>query len=96
MHYTTPLTLSGSAITGYVFRANSLYDPDYTSVGGQPYMYDQLAAIYNRYRVYSMSFKLDIVNTTVDFPVFFSHSADNVTGSFTTITSAATAPFSKY
>lgn len=43
-----------------------------------------------------MSFKLDIVNTTVDFPVFLSHSADNVTGSFTTITSAATAPFSKY
>lgn len=40
--------------------------------------------------------RLDIVNTSIDFPVFFSYSADNVTGSFTTMTAAATAPFSKY
>lgn len=59
-------------------------------------MFDQLAAIYNRYRVFSVKFKLDIVNTTIDFPVFFGYSADNVSGAFTTMTAAATAPFSKY
>lgn len=59
-------------------------------------MFDQLAAVYNRYRVYSTSFEIDVVNTTIDFPVFFGYSADNVSGSFTTPTAAATAPFAKY
>lgn len=39
-----------------VFRGNSLYDPDYTGVGVQPYGYDQLCSgtgsLFNRYIVY--------------------------------------------
>lgn len=59
-------------------------------------MFDQLAAVYNRYRVFSIDYKIDVMNTTIDFPVFFGVQADNVSGSFSTITAAATAPFSKY
>lgn len=36
---------------GYVFRANSVYDPNYTGVGHQPLGRDQLAALYDHYRV---------------------------------------------
>lgn len=49
--------MSTAAVEGYintrVFRGNSLFDPDYTGVGVQPYGYDQMCAIYNRYYVYA-------------------------------------------
>lgn len=34
------------------FRLNSVYDPNYTGTGHQPYYYDQMAALYNYYCVY--------------------------------------------
>lgn len=33
------------------YRMNSIYDPDYSGAGGQPYWNDQLSPIYGRYRV---------------------------------------------
>lgn len=36
----------------YTFRLNSLFDPDLTGIGHQPYQLDQLSAIYKRYQVY--------------------------------------------
>lgn len=35
----------------YVFSLNSLYDPDVTGIGHQPYGFDQLMALYNHYTV---------------------------------------------
>lgn len=35
----------------YAFRANGMYDPNYTSTGHQPYGFDQLMAAYNHYAV---------------------------------------------
>lgn len=40
----------GSA-TSHLFRANSIYDPDQTGTGHQPYGHDQLNEIYNHYCV---------------------------------------------
>lgn len=37
----------------YQFRANSVYDPNLTGVGHQPMGHDQLAALYDKYRVYN-------------------------------------------
>lgn len=38
----------------YIFRGNSLFDPDYSGVGAQPYGYDQLCPVfYNNYNVKS-------------------------------------------
>lgn len=44
----------------YVFRANSIFDPDFTGVGGQPMRHDQLAAFYDHYTV--LSAKITIVH----------------------------------
>lgn len=49
--YSTAFTLNAVNNYQYLFNLNSLYDPDRTGVGHQPYGHDQLAALYNRYRV---------------------------------------------
>lgn len=60
------LTSSGSVpFNTWTFRANSVFDPDYTAVSGhQPYRFDQLAAIYGRYEV--ISSKIRVQFTTGD------------------------------
>ncbi len=54
------LTTAGSVntATGYTFRLSSLYDPDYTGAGHQPYMFDQLTPIYNKYIVEKVEYKV--------------------------------------
>lgn len=42
----------------YVFNLNSLYDPDRTGTGHQPYGYDPLSQLYNRYRVISCGWRI--------------------------------------
>lgn len=37
----------------YTFRLNSLFDPDLTGVGVQPYGYDQMSGLFGYYRVYA-------------------------------------------
>jgi len=41
------------------FNMNSVFDPDKTGVGHQPYGYDQLAALFNAYRVYKFKWHLE-------------------------------------
>lgn len=45
------LTPSAGAITGSIFQLNSLYDPDYTGTGHQPYTFDQRIAMHDHYTV---------------------------------------------
>lgn len=52
-------TTTGIGVTTYAFRANSLFDPDQTGTGHQPYRFDQLAAIYQRYRVLKSKITVD-------------------------------------
>lgn len=47
----------------YLFRANSVYDPNYTGIGHQPYMFDQCAAFFNHYDVLSSTIKITVVPT---------------------------------
>jgi len=51
MKYSTFVTTD---ITGqYVMNLNSVYDPDRSGIGHQPYGFDTLSSLYNRYRVVS-------------------------------------------
>lgn len=54
MKYSTQITATGPGGSGwntYRFNLNSIYDPDQTSLGHQPYGHDTMQSIYNRYRV---------------------------------------------
>jgi hypothetical protein len=51
-------TLATATGTQALFRLNSIFDPNAAVGGHQPYGYDQLAALYNRYRVLSCHWKV--------------------------------------
>lgn len=57
-----PLITSAAQI--YRFKGNGLVDPDDTGTGHQPYMFDQWAAMYDRYRVYGSSILVDAINVS--------------------------------
>lgn len=44
-------TVSGGAMTNYLFSCNGMYDPNISGTGGQPQWFDQLTALYNHYCV---------------------------------------------
>lgn len=48
----------------YVFNLNSLFDPDQTGGGHQPYGYDNLTAIYKKYRVISCGWRITTTSAT--------------------------------
>lgn len=50
-----PMGNNVGTLTSYLFRGNSVYDPDYTGAGHQPLGYDQLSALYEAYQVIGSS-----------------------------------------
>lgn len=83
LNYSGRITLStnGTTISYHSFRINSLFDPDYTSTGTQPYARDQFAEIYDYYRVYGCKVTLMItLPTSSSYSVLFTTraSSDNV------------------
>jgi len=48
----------GGGVSGYSFRLNSVFDPDYTGIGHQPRGFDQFAALYSEYVVLSSKIKI--------------------------------------
>jgi len=51
-------TTVGTGFTTYTLRPSSLYDPDYTGTGHQPLRFDQMAAMFQDYRVRSATVKM--------------------------------------
>lgn len=56
-------TLSGGIGSSNLYRLNSIFDPDLTGTGTQPYGRDTYAAIYNRYRVFAVAYKVTFSHT---------------------------------
>lgn len=57
------------SVADYVFRLNSLYDPDYTSTGHHPQWWAQLTAVYDHYRVLGSKITCRFVpNSVCDTP----------------------------
>jgi len=60
-------TLATVTAQNQIMRLNSIFDPDLTGTGHQPYGYDQLSALYNRYRVLKTSWKITFHSENVGF-----------------------------
>lgn len=56
LKYSTDLSTSSTGL--WRLNLNSLFDPDRSGIGHQPYGYDTLSAIYNRYRVISCGWRI--------------------------------------
>lgn len=53
-----------SITNNYLFRGNSVFDPDFTGSGNQPNYFDNYAAIYQQYRVRSSSITVRFYNAS--------------------------------
>lgn len=63
MKYTTQIDLADAGAGGlYIFRGNSIYDPDYSGIGGQATSHDQWANFYNYYRVRASKIRINCVS----------------------------------
>lgn len=65
------LATAASPSAGYYgseqrYNLNSLYDPNYTGSGHQPYGFDQIMATYNKYRVNRVSYKITFTTPGAD------------------------------
>jgi len=60
------VTSAGSGMA--YLNLNSLFDPNRTGFGHQPYAYDTLSTLYNRYRVISCGWRLHVVHGATDAP----------------------------
>lgn len=65
-HEVGTLTSTVGAISRYLFRWNSVFDPDFTGVGHQPLYRDTFATVYDHYAVVSCSAKITVVNTSAN------------------------------
>jgi len=65
MEYMTPIYYSSvSGPTTYIFRGNSIYDPDQTGTGSQPLGFSTLSSIYSVYECPRSSIKAEYINNT--------------------------------
>jgi len=69
MRYSSNFTLTvGMALSSeYIFRANSLFDPDKTGVGHSPRGFLNLAAVYQKYRVDKLEWYIEMPSITLSF-----------------------------
>lgn len=66
LHYFDIGTINAaSTLLGtYGYRLNGLFDPDFTGTGIQPLYFDQMAALYSKYRVYAVDVIVEMSNET--------------------------------
>lgn len=92
LKYNEVVTLSipvGPGFVDYLFNLNSIFDPNRTGAGHQPKGRDQLATLYNRYRVYSTKAAVKLVVSGADVaPTKLVIVPSNSTTAFANITDA--------
>ena len=67
-------TSSTGLLNSHLFRCNSIYDPDYTGTGHQPFLSDTWAGMYNHVTVKGARIKVRWMNgageTAIDVPAY--------------------------
>ncbi|AJD07523.1 putative capsid protein [Sewage-associated circular DNA virus-15] len=64
MKYSEAYTLNAGNIWSQIMNLNSIFDPNRTGIGHQPYGHDTLQQIYGRYRVISCKYVVNCYNAT--------------------------------
>ncbi len=80
LKYTAFITIdSGTTIASHAFRANDMFDPDFTGAGHQPLYFDQYMAAYDHFCVLGSRIKVTFMNvvTTPLIPGMFGVFLDN-------------------
>ena len=96
MKYSQTFTISSALGAVQRFNLNNIYDPDRTGVGHQPYGYDQLGAIYNRYRVIACHWAINVYPSTGTAPVRVAALPSNEEVTNTTLSDACEDPRAKW
>lgn len=88
----------GGGLVQYNWNLNSIYDPNLSGVGHQPYGHDQMQDIYNRYRVYKVDYAISAYNTdgTINYSVVAALPANEVIGTLNGISELMESPRAKY
>lgn len=55
------LTNAAQPYQDYIYRGNSIFDPNFTGAGNQPQGHDQWSAFYNQYRVYASKISVNFI-----------------------------------
>ncbi len=70
LRYGQALTLTAGSTGTYgteqVMRLNSVFDPDLTGTGHQPYGFDTLASIYTKYKVFAITAEISFSDPSAD------------------------------
>lgn len=64
MKYSESFQLTGPGLAGFVtqrMNLNSIFDPNRTGLGHQPYGHDTMATLYNRYRVVKCNYSISAI-----------------------------------
>lgn len=64
MKYTETVAMNIGNGFSYAFNLNSIFDPNRTGIGHQPYGHDTLASLYNRYRVIKCAYTIQGFNSS--------------------------------
>lgn len=101
MKYAEVRAVTGPALGGlvqYNYRLNSIFDPNLTGGGHQPYGSDQLADIYNRYRVFRVDYAISALNSdgSVNYSVLGAVPSNEPITTFTGVSDIMESPRAKY
>lgn len=89
-------TIMTSASGQYTYNLNSIYDPNRTGGGHQPYGFDTFATLYNRYRVIATGYRIQCVTSYNGAPLQIACQPANEVLTFTSISEMKENPRSKY
>lgn len=98
LRYSTDISITPTtgAAGFYVFRANSIFDPDQSGVGHQPYGHDTYSTIYSKYQVKKATITVTPTsNTNCIYGVNLANAA-GATGDFDLVKEKKGARFSVY